>query len=64
MTGLTSVLLDSSFCIRLLKEDAEYHQNAVDYFSYFLEQEVELYLSSIVVSEYAVADDPDNLLSL
>lgn len=28
MTGLTSVLLDCSFCIHLLKEDAEHHQNA------------------------------------
>lgn len=35
-----------------------------DYFRYFLEHEIEIYLSTIVVSEYSVADDPDNLLSL
>lgn len=64
MNGVKSVLLDSSFCIRLLKSDDEYHKNAVDYFRHFLENEIEMYLSTIVVSEYGVGDDPDNLLSL
>lgn len=32
-------------------------------FEYFLENQIELYLSTIVVSEYAVGDNPDNLLS-
>lgn len=64
MKGIESVLLDSSFCIRLLKSDADFHQNAVDYFEYFLERGIEMYLSTIVVSEYAVGDNPDNLLSL
>jgi len=64
MKGINSVLLDSSFCIRLLKSDADFHKNAVDYFKYFLENGIEMYLSTIVVSEYAVGDNPDNLLSL
>jgi len=64
MKGINSVLLDSSFCIRLLKADADFHKNVVEYFEYFLENEIELYLSTIVVSEYAVGDNPDNLLSL
>ncbi|MBP0902630.1 PIN domain-containing protein [Mariniflexile gromovii] len=64
MKGVESVLLDSSFCIRLLKSDADFHQNAVDYFEYFLENGIEMYLSTIVVSEYGVGDNPDNLLSL
>jgi predicted nucleic acid-binding protein len=64
MKGISSVLLDNSFCIRLLKSDDEYHQNAKDYFEYFLENGIEMYLSTIVVSQYAVGDDPDNLLSL
>jgi len=63
MIGVKSVLLDSSFCIRLLKSDADFHQNAIDYFEYFLENRIEMYLSTIVVSEYAVGDNPDNLLS-
>lgn len=64
MKGVESVVLDSSFCIRLLKADADFHQNAIDYFEYFLENGIEMYLSTIVVSEYAVGDNPDNLLSL
>jgi len=64
MKEIESVLLDSSFCIRLLKSDADFHQNTVDYFEFFLENKVEMYLSTIVVSEYAVGDNPDNLLSL
>lgn len=64
MKEVNSILLDSSFCIRLLKSDADFHKNTVEYFEYFLENEIELYLSTIVVSEYAVGDNPDNLLSL
>lgn len=64
MKGISSVLLDNSFCIRLLKSDDDYHQSAIDYFEYFLENGIVMYLSTIVVSEYAVGDDPDNLLSL
>lgn len=64
MKHVESVLVDSSFCIRLLKSDADFHQNTVDYFEYFLENRIEMYLSTIVVSEYAVGDNPDNLLSL
>jgi predicted nucleic acid-binding protein len=64
MKGIASVLLDNSFCIRLLKSDDEFHQNAIDYFEYFLDNKIEMYLSTIVVSEYAVGDNPDNLLSL
>lgn len=64
MKSIKSVLVDSSFCIRLLKSDADFHENVVEYFEYFLDNEVELYLSAIVVSEYAVGDNPDNLLAL
>lgn len=46
------------------EKDDEFHQNAVDYFEYFLQNDIEMYLSTIVVSEYAVGDNPDNLLSL
>ncbi|PJB14000.1 MAG: hypothetical protein CO118_10900 [Flavobacteriales bacterium CG_4_9_14_3_um_filter_32_8] len=64
MKELKSVLVDTSFCIRLLKLDEEYHQNTVEYFEYFLENGIEIYLSTIVVGEYAAGDNPDNLLSL
>jgi predicted nucleic acid-binding protein len=58
---MDSILLDTSFCIRLLKNNDELHQNAKDYFKYFLEQKVDIYLSSIVIAEYSVKDDANNL---
>lgn len=64
MKGIQSILLDNSFVTRLLKKDDEYHETVLEYFRYFLENNIILYLSTIVVSEYAVADDPNNLLAL
>lgn len=64
MNNIKSVLLDNSFVTRLLKSDDEYHQNVVEYFEHFLNKGITMYLSTIVVSEYAVADNPDNLLGL
>jgi len=58
---MDSILLDTSFCIRLLKNNDALHQNAKDYFKYFLEQKVEIYLSSIIIAEYSVKDDVNNL---
>ena len=58
---MDSILLDTSFCIRLLKSNDVLHQNAKDYFKYFLEKKIEVYLSSIVIAEYSVKDDPANL---
>lgn len=58
---MDSILLDTSFCIRLLKSNDDLHQNAKDYFKYCLEKKIEIFLSSIVVAEYSVKDDPANL---
>jgi len=58
---MDSILLDTSFCIRLIKGDDPLHQNAVDYFRYFLEKKVEIFLSSIAIAEYSVKDDIRNL---
>lgn len=58
---MDSILLDTSFCIRLLKSNDDLHQNAKDYFKYFLEKKIEMYISSIVIAEYSVKDDPANL---
>lgn len=45
----------------VLKSNDVLHQNAKDYFKYFLEQKIEIYLSSIVIAEYSVKDDANNL---
>ncbi|MGX1023886.1 putative nucleic acid-binding protein [Psychroflexus sp. MBR-150] len=37
-----SVLLDTSFFIRLLNDEDPLHSNAVNYFKYFLENDVVL----------------------
>ena len=58
---MDNILLDTSFCIRLLKKNDELHQNAKGYFKCFLDQKVEIYLSTIVVAEYSVKDDSNNL---
>jgi len=58
---MDSILLDTSFCIRLLKSNDDLHQNAKDYFKYFLEKKIEIFLSSIVIAEYSVKDNPANL---
>jgi predicted nucleic acid-binding protein len=58
---MNSIMVDTSFCIRLLKEEDELHQNTVDYFEYFLENKIIIYISSIVIAEYSVKDDPYNL---
>lgn len=62
MDSIKTILVDNSFCTRLFKTNDNFHQSTVEYFKYFIEQNKELYLSTIIVSEYAVADDPDNLL--
>jgi hypothetical protein len=59
--GINSVMLDTSFCIRLMKQNDPLHKNALDYFKYFLSEKITLHVSTIVIAEYAVGDDPANL---
>ncbi|MDR6564992.1 MULTISPECIES: hypothetical protein [unclassified Arcicella] len=49
-----SVLLDTSFFIRLLNDEDPLHTNARGYFKYFLEQGVILKISTISIAEYCV----------
>jgi predicted nucleic acid-binding protein len=58
---MDSILLDTSFCIRLLKQTDSLHQNAIDYFEYFLENNITIYLSAIAIAEYSVKDDINHL---
>ncbi len=55
------ILLDTSFFIRLLKEDDRLHQNAVGYFKYFLEHDYLLKVSTIAISEFCVKGSVDML---
>lgn len=55
------VLLDTSFLIRLLDENSNLHQNALDYYRFFLENGYELYVSTISVAEYCVKGHIEHL---
>lgn len=56
-----SVLLDTSFFIRLLNDEDRLHQNARGYFKYFLENEIIMKFSTISVAEYCVKGKIDEL---
>ena len=54
-------MLDTSFLIRLLKEDDPLHTSAKSYFRYFLENKFVLFVSTIAVAEYCVKGELDQL---
>lgn len=56
-----SVLLDTSFFIRLLNDEDSLHKNAKGYFKYFLENEFILKVSTISIAEYCVLGNLDDL---
>ena len=55
------LLLDTSFFIRLLNPHDDLHKNAKEYFKHFLENEIELYCSTISIAEYCVRGQADEL---
>lgn len=58
---LKSILLDTSFFIRLLNSEDKLHNNTKEYFKYFLENEFHLICSTISVGEYCVKGDINDL---
>ena len=52
-----SVILDTSFMIRLLSESDPLHSNAKGYFRYFLENNIPMYFSTVSIAEYCVKGD-------
>lgn len=56
-----SVLLDTSFFVRLLNDEDPLHNNAKDYFKYFLKEEIALKISTISIAEYCVKGQIDEL---
>lgn len=54
-------MLDTSFLIRLLKEDEPLHTSAKTYFQYFLENDFVLYVSTVAIAEYCVKGSIDQL---
>lgn len=56
-----SVLLDTSFFIRLLNEEDPLHENALGYFRYFLEYGFCLKISTIAIAEFCVKGEATDL---
>lgn len=56
-----SVLLDTSFFIRLLNDEDNLHQNTRDYFKYFLDHETTIKVSTISIAEYCVKGSIEEL---
>lgn len=52
-----SVLLDTSFFIRLLNDQEKLHQNALGYYKHFLDSGFVCQISTISVAEYCVKGD-------
>jgi predicted nucleic acid-binding protein len=48
------IMLDTSFFVRLLDKTDPLHANALGYFKYALENDFEIYISTIAVAEYCV----------
>jgi len=59
--NIKNVMLDTSFCIRLMDKSDQLHQHALDYFKHFLIEKITMHISAIAVAEYSVGDDPGNL---
>lgn len=49
-----SVLLDTSFLLRLLSQNDPLHSNALGYYKYFLDHAVDMKISTISIAEYCV----------
>ncbi|MCP4120397.1 MAG: type II toxin-antitoxin system VapC family toxin [Bacteroidetes bacterium] len=56
-----SVLLDTSFFIRLLNDADPLHKNAKGYFKYFLDQGIAMKVSTISIAEYCVVGKLEDL---
>lgn len=56
-----SVLLDTSFLIRLLSVSDPLHGNALEYFKHFLNNDIPMKVSTISVAEYCVKGQVDEL---
>ena len=58
---MNSVLLDTSFFIRLLNSEDSLHENAKAYYRYFLENGVVMKISTISIAEFCVKGDLTDL---
>ena len=55
------LLLDTSFLINLVSENAIFHDRAYEFFNSFMTRHCEMAVSTIAISEYAIKDDVSHL---
>ena len=58
---MIQVSLDTSFLISLADPNRTHHQVAVDYYRYFVENRIPMYLSTIAAGEFAVGQPLESL---
>lgn len=51
---VNGVLLDTSFFIRFLNDEDALFENALEYYKYFLREDIKMYISTIAIAEYCV----------
>lgn len=51
---VNGVLLDTSFFIRFLNDADPLFKNALEYYKYFLSNDIKMYISTISIAEYCV----------
>lgn len=56
-----SILLDTCFLISFVDDTRTYHNNALAYYKYFIEEGISMYLSSIVSSEFSIKQPLEDL---
>lgn len=56
-----AVLLDTSFFIRFLNDNDPLFKNADGYFRYFLEEEIDMLISTVSIAEYCIGGDVHEL---
>jgi hypothetical protein len=60
---MSGVLLDTGFLVALSKPNDHHHEIAREYWKYFLQNHIPIYLSTIVVAEFSlVMEVPDEIL--
>lgn len=56
-----AVLLDTSFFLRFLNDTDPLFKNADGYFRYFLQQKIDMLISTVSIAEYCVGGDVHEL---
>lgn len=56
-----AVLIDTCFLIKLLDKNSDLHQNAVDYFRYFVKEKIVMKISTISIAEYCVRGNLEDI---